>query len=529
MFELVHRPSLRLATAAVLALWLAAPAAATTVEIESRIVAVTVQLDRAEVVRRATLRLGEGAHELVFADLPAAVDRSTVRLEAPGSSLAIGRPAFREVETIAPVTPAARALTTELERLERQLRIERDVVTVQTLILDVLRQSQLAPERQSAATAVDPTTLLGIVETRGKEALMAIRVAEQAIERLAAEIDQKRRQLARLGDDPMRQLTVTVPATAAAAGEVELTLAYTVSGASFAPSVEARLDVAAGLVTLAAVAEVSQRTGEDWREVDLALSTAAPSWSTAAPPTDTWYIDVRRDEPRPEARAMAAAPMALGASADVVLDRAAFDVSYRITSPATIAADGTAERVTIATVDLPAELVWRTVPAFDPAAYLTAAATYAGEAPLLPGPVFLYRDGRAVGETWLAGLQPGEPFELGFGADPGVLVERRLVTDERARSGLIGATRRQERRYAVEATNRRPTPVDLEIVDRLPVSRDSRITVELLPVTSPPTTTEHDQDQGVLAWRRSLRPGESLVVDFAYAVRHPADLEVDGF
>jgi uncharacterized protein (TIGR02231 family) len=221
--------------------------------------------------------------------------------------------------------------------------------------------------------------------------------------------------------------------------------------------------------------------------------------------------------------------MGLAANADVVVDQTTFDVTYRIDIPQTIAADGTTGRVTIETLDLPAELVWRAVPVFDPAVYLTAALTYTGSAPLLPSPVLLQRDGQAIGEAPIPGLQPGEPFELGFGADPAVAVERRLLTDERARSGLIGGTRRHERRYAIEATNRRPGPIELEIVDRLPVPRDTRITVELLPASSPASTTEHDRDAGVLAWQRRLEAGETATVTFAYAVRHPADLELSGF
>jgi uncharacterized protein (TIGR02231 family) len=327
----------------------------------------------------------------------------------------------------------------------------------------------------------------------------------------------------------MRRLELALPVTAATAGPAASTLSYTVHGAGFTPSVEARLDVEAKVIDLVAMAEVSQRTGEDWTGVTLALSTATPAWQTAAPPTATWYIDIRRDEPRPVARMEAASPMAMMAMADVGLDQSAFDVVYRLEGPQTIAADGTQQQVRIATASLPAELVWRSVPAADERAYLTASTSYTGAAPILPGPVFLYRDGQAIGEAHLAGLQPGEELELGFGADPRVAIERRLLTDLRAQSGLIGTTRRHQRRYAIEATNRRTSPVALEIIDHLPVAQDSRITVELGAETTPPTTTEHDGHQGVLAWRLALEPGQTTTITFAYTIRHPADLDVTGF
>jgi uncharacterized protein (TIGR02231 family) len=183
----------------------------------------------------------------------------------------------------------------------------------------------------------------------------------------------------------------------------------------------------------------------------------------------------------------------------------------------------------VSRVEAAANLVWRTAPALDEAAFLTAAFTYEGPTPLLAAPAFLSRDGQPVGEHALDALMPGTPIQLGFGLDPAIDIERRLVTDERARSGLIGTSRRHERRYVIEATNRRDEPITLEILEQLPTSRDSRITVELLPVTAPPSTTEHDGAVGVLAWTRNLPAGESQRLTFGYVVRHPADIDVIGF
>jgi len=515
--------------ALVLAVGLLWPAASSAADqhVASRITEVTVQLDRALVVREAEPTLRAGRHTLVFPDLPVDLDRSTVRLESRHPGVAIGRPTFREVDTTHPVTPAARRITETLDRLQRQRRIERDGVAVQQLILDVLRRSQIGVEPGNIAELADASSLFGMIETKGKEALQAIRAAEHSIDQLDAEIGRYERELTRLGEDPMRRVELSLSVTTETAGPTPLRLSYAVHGAGFIPSLEARLDVETGRIELVAMAEVSQLSGEDWQSIEFALSTATPSWQIAAPETDSWYIDIRRDEPRAVARSEAASPMA--AMADIDVDTSRFDVLYRLAEPQTIAADGTRHDVRITTESLPAELVWRSVPALDATAYLTAAFTYAGTTPLLPGPVFLYRDGQAIGQTYRPGLQPGEELELGFGADPAIAVERRLLTDRRARSGLVGNTRLHERRYAIEAINRRSSPVALEIIDNLPVSRDSRITVELDPATTPPATTEHDGDAGVLAWQLELAPAAATTITFAYTVRHPADLEVTGF
>ncbi len=508
----------------------ATSALALDVPVTSRIAAVTVQLDRATVHREATVEIGRGDHMLVFADLPAALDRRSLNLA--GRGLVVGRPVFREIETLGPVNPATARLAAELDTLQRRRRVERDRMTVQELVLDVLRQPNMQPSIGGENQLAELDGLIGLVETRSSEALRRMRAAQDDIDGLDADIARVEREIARLGEDPMRQLEVTVPVQVNTAGPVEIELDYEVQGASFAPAYEARLDTGTKRLQLTALAEVTQRTGEDWFDVELTLSTATASWQTAAPPAEPWYIDIWVKQPSPAPMAARASAEKAPSSADfaaVAIDRSAFDATYRLPGTVTIAADGTAHRVTIETMRRTAKLVWKAFPDFDPTAYLTASLHHAGKAPLLPGPVLLYRDGAPVGETHLAGLQPGEPLELGFGADPAVEIERRLLTDERSATGLIGTTRQHERLFATTVTNRRTDAITLELLDRLPVPRDTRITVERMAETMAPTTTAPDDRPGVLVWELELPPGATETVTFGYRIRHPADLQVTGF
>ena len=93
-----------------------------------------------------------------------------------------------------------------------------------------------------------------------------------------------------------------------AAGEVQIELSYLLYGASWRPRYDARVDAAAGRVKLTQQALVSQRTGEDWANVALALSTARPSAATRLPDEpDPWYLDLYKPAPPvPPAAARAA-------------------------------------------------------------------------------------------------------------------------------------------------------------------------------------------------------------------------------
>ena len=53
------------------------------------------------------------------------------------------------------------------------------------------------------------------------------------------------------------------------------------------------------------------------------------------------------------------------------------------------------------------DLAIRVVPKIVPAAYLYGEIEYQGEAPLLPGPVAIFRDGMFVGTSAIDLLRPG--------------------------------------------------------------------------------------------------------------------------
>ena len=77
--------------------------------------------------------------------------------------------------------------------------------------------------------------------------------------------------------------TVTVRVSAPQAGSLDVALSYTVPGASWAPSYDARVLSSERAVNLGYFGIVRQSTGEDWKDVTLTLSTARPGLGGAAP------------------------------------------------------------------------------------------------------------------------------------------------------------------------------------------------------------------------------------------------------
>ena len=126
-------------------------------------------------------------------------------------------------------------------------------------------------------------------------------------------------------------------------------------------------------------------------------------------------------------------------------------------------------------------------------------------------------------------VRPGGQARLSFGIDHRILVSFALEPEDRRTGGLINKKRRVERWSQARVMNSHRLPVEVTVLDQMPVSQDELIKVELIDGSTAPTERDFDDEPGVLAWRRTLEPKEELVVRFGYAVIFPGDRPVQGF
>ena len=146
------------------------------------------------------------------------------------------------------------------------------------------------------------------------------------------------------------------------------------------------------------------------------------------------------------------------------------------------------------------------------------------DAPLLPGKVAIYRDGAFVGRGKMAAASKDETVRLGFGADDKVKIERLVIKRNEGSAGLIVATSKtDERAFKTSVRNGHDFPIKIAIADQLPVSESEDIVVDMLPSTTPPTTTNARDKRGVLEWAFEAKPGDLKDLAFAWRVRWPKD------
>jgi uncharacterized protein (TIGR02231 family) len=201
-----------------------------------------------------------------------------------------------------------------------------------------------------------------------------------------------------------------------------------------------------------------------------------------------------------------------------------FQVVFKIPGRVSLGASEGAKSLRVSGAMLTPDLAVRAVPVLDPTAFLEASFKQNEDAPLLPGRVAIYRDGVFVGRGQMTAAGKDETVRLGFGADDKIKIERSVVKRNEGSAGLIVTTSKtDERSFKTTIRNGHDFPIKVAIEDQLPVSENEDIQVEMLPSTTPPTTTNLRDRRGVLEWAFEARAGEVRDIGFAWRVRWPKD------
>ena len=109
-----------------------------------------------------------------------------------------------------------------------------------------------------------------------------------------------------------------------------------------------------------------------------------------------------------------------------------------------------------------------------------------------------------------------------FGVDERIRV---AVRDEATQSGPKGLLSRQtvkETRQRVEITNYHPMMIPVEVLDRIPVSKNADVHVEMLKGATEPSVKDVDGKAGVWLWKLDPAPQQTVSIHQAYAIQFPA-------
>lgn len=497
------------------------------------VVAVTCLEDRAHVERAAVLDLEAGVQRLRLGPVGAqAVDR-TLHAE-----LTADHPAtVLDVRVVRGWTPRGprpsaddsalrhRVHALEEERLavgRRRDRLRARLDLLGSLAADLLREigegaGRGDDERPRWAQELDRVD--DERDTRGEQ----LRAVEARLAALDVELGEARQAVYLAEDEPAELIAhIELTVETAAAGPVGLRLSHLTPCALWRPAYRAVLD--GDSLTLETDAVVWQRTGEDWSDVRLTLSTARSGPATDPPrlgedrltlmdrsAAERRTVDVELREE--EIGVLGPAPV-LGLPG---VDDGGETRVLRAPAPVSVPGDGRAHRVPLSAFTTAAPGEYACAPELSPLVTQVVRFDNRSGHALLAGPVDLVRGSGFSGRGTLDFTPPGAPVELAFGSCDDYRVvrhaeESRDSTALTQRTVLTRTVRLHLSRFS--APGERGERV-VALRERIPVSEVSAVEVRLREDACFPAPDVVDAE-GIARWDVPLPPGGRRTVTLVY-------------
>jgi hypothetical protein len=218
-------------------------------------------------------------------------------------------------------------------------------------------------------------------------------------------------------------------------------------------------------------------------------------------------------------------------TSDVRDTRGMFDHQFEAEGGVDIPANGQPQRIRLLARPAKSRMRLVCVPLGDERVFREVELVNPLEAPLLPGPVDVFMDGALVITSGIQSVDRGGAIRVGLGEEQRVRVARNVRVKEESK-GLMGGKTIVDHAVTLEAASSLPGEVELELMDRLPVTDDKEIEVAL--TRSDPKAEKYDQAdrhshvRGGLRWKLKLPAGGKAKAEYEYRITLASDHEIVG-
>lgn len=515
---------------------------------------VTVYPDRARVSGMGSCELESGNHRLVVPNLPLTMDINSIRVRGSGTAKVrlLGVEVTRQFFEQSPIE-AVQALEVAIEEVQDSLRVLEDEKAgweAHAIYLDGIRQATAEFAKglsRGKTTVAEQQQVIAFLQEQDTVMRSAVRDLEQQQRELMRRLQKLQQELKQIrSTKPPQQYQANIEVEVLSDGRFQPEVSYVVNQAGWQPLYDIRLLEENGRYTLEInyLAQITQRSGQAWSQVNLAVSTARPALNQQLPQIQPWFIreyqpprprqPMRTAQPAPMAAKMdmmvadsaEAEPEAAVAAETVTAEVQAEGTAVTFTAPGEtdIPNDGSPHKTVLQQIRLEPKLDYLTIPKFSPAVFRRATVLYNQAGPLLAGSTSLFVSEEYIGQTQIKFTAQGDELELLLGVEDRITVERKLSRRDVDKK-LLRDQRQLRYGYSVELKNLLKSEAQVVLKDHIPVSRHEQIKVKLDNVQPQPV---EQTDLNLLEWQLKLPSGGEQTVQYEYTVEHPRSLQVAG-
>jgi len=504
--------------------------------VESKITHVTVFLNKAQVTREVKTRIQEGATNLVITGLTAQLDPNSIQISGQGNFILTGISHQLNFLNDHATPSRLRTLNDSLQDLQSKIIFE----NAQKQILDKEEQMLLSNQKIGGTDQNLPVNELKSMADFFRSRLYEIALArlkhDEKIKALNERLSKVQQQIRAINELSGRNTSeIVVNLSAKSTTDAALIVSYVVGNAGWKPLYDVRAGNTKGPLALLYKANVSQSTGEDWKNVRLKLSTANPTLGGVKPDLQVWHLDFYQpreyyDKKRQPIgyQGMDAPSQALsrvevaqesGSTADFVsVAQTSLNTEFDISLPYSVNSASKPTTVDIGRHELKSTFRYAAAPKLDPDAFLLAGTTGWADHNLLPGEANVFFEGTFVGKTFIDPQSVSDTLYFSLGRDKRIVVKRAKIKDFNSHV-VIGLNQKETHAFEINVRNNQSGPITITLEDQIPVSRNSQIEVSLIDEGG----SKFSPVNGKMVWELTLKPNESKRLVYQFEVKFPKD------
>ena len=256
-------------------------------------------IDGAQVTRTKQVDIPAGNSTLIFTGLSPYMDAQSMQVSAKGKLTVTAVNRQYNYRDSLDVSEKQQSLQKELKKIEKQQKEQNAELGLINAEYEMLKTNCSVSNKNTATSLATIKEVnqyySGQLKTlKTKELAINEQIAELAIKQ--GQLSSELAQLSGKSLTPMSEIMVNVNAPAAC--KATFTLNYYVKNAGWFPSYDVRSGSLAEPISIIYKANIFQNTKEEWKNVELSLSSSTPPTGSVAPTLSTYWLDYGLAAPR---------------------------------------------------------------------------------------------------------------------------------------------------------------------------------------------------------------------------------------
>ena len=523
-------------------------------EIDSEIKEVTVFLNGAEVSRLANLTIQKGTNEIKLTDLSPFIQPNSIQVKANNKAITIVS-VNHEINYLdrASLGKSPRVITINdsIEKLQFNLSLRQSYERVYNEEKSLLLSNK---KIGGANTGVDIEDLMDAADFY-RERLINIEIKLLEIKRnkkdLNASIARLKKQRSLYYNTVKNTGEIFISLTSSLRANSKIEVTYIVNNAGWIPFYDIRSNSLEEPIDLTYKGKVYQKTGNDWNNVKVNLSTGNPTTDNTQPQFSKWHLQyynnyARRDKNK-KSRAYApvmsksnnessyeiveedeiSSDFGFKEKSESIADfttvtQSTVNTTFDISLPYTIKSNGKSNLIEIQKYELPVSYQYYAIPKKDNDAFLLSNIVGWGDYNLLAGNANIYFENTFVGESYLETAITDDTLSISMGRDKSIIIQREKIKDF-CKNSSLGGNKKSTRGYEIKVRNNKSQAIEIELIDQIPLSNQKEIEVTLLENGK----ATYDEKTGKLTWKLKIPANSTSEVSFKFSVKYPKDKTIN--